>query len=246
MNSDIPVIIIEDNEEAKTHLSTILNRHFSNIKIVATSDTVKEAISVLNDHNPEIVFMDIELKDGTGFEILDTIDNYDFEIVFVTAHADYLKQAIAYYAFNFITKPFDEEHLIKAVNRYIQLKNRLFTKKKYHLLKEFITNSRLLINTGHEHISLEIENIIRCEADGNYTFFVMDSKEKYMASNYLKYYEDLLGKKGFFRANRSTLINIKHIHSIYKKESIVLSNKEKVTVSVRNRSKLSDLIHELT
>ncbi|WP_378183678.1 LytR/AlgR family response regulator transcription factor [Aquimarina sp. SS2-1] len=246
MNSEIPVIIIEDDVEAKIHLSTILSKHFSNIKIVATSDTIKEAVSVLYTYNPEIVFMDIELKDGTGFEILDTIDNYDFEIIFVTAHADYLKQAISYYAFNFITKPIDEEHLIKAVNRYIQLKNRLFTKKKYLLFKEFISDSRLLINTGHEHISLEIENIIRCEADGNYTFFVMNSKEKYMASNYLKYYEGLLGKKGFFRANRSTLINIKHIRSIYKKESIILSNKDKVTVSVRNRSKLSDLIQELT
>ncbi|MBW1298854.1 LytR/AlgR family response regulator transcription factor [Aquimarina litoralis] len=246
MISDIPVILIEDDIEARRHLSSLLEQHFSSIKIIAFSDNIKDAISLINQHEPEIVFMDIKLLDGTAFEILDAIYNPNFEVIFVTAHADFLEQAISYYAFNFITKPIDEERLKNVINRYIQLKDRFFTKKKYELFKEFLSDSKLLVNTGNEHISLEIAKIVRCEADGNYTFFMMDTKEKHMVSKSLKYYETLLSKKGFFRANRSTLINIKHISSIYKKESIILTDQEKVIVSTRNKSKLSDLIKHLT
>ncbi|WP_405207733.1 LytR/AlgR family response regulator transcription factor [Aquimarina sp. LLG6339-5] len=246
MISEIPVILIEDDIEAKAHLSKLLTHYFSNINIITSADNVKDAITYINQNNPEIVFMDIKLVDGNAFEILDAVNSYDFEVIFVTAHADYLQQAISYYAFNFITKPIDEEHLKNVIDRYIKLKDRFFTKKKYTLFKEFLSDSKLLVNTGNEHISLDIAKILRCEADGNYTFFVMDTKEKHMVSKSLKYYETLLSKKGFFRANRSTLINIKHINSIYRKESIILSDKEKVIVSARNKSKLSDLIKQLT
>ncbi len=245
MNQTISAIIIEDEEEALNYLSSILKTHFNEIKIIGTSDTVENSIKLLNNTSPELVFMDIELIDGNSFAILNAIKNHNFEVIFITAHNDYLEKAIGYYALNFLTKPIDIDHFKKIINRYVELKKRLYSKQKYTLFKEFLAESRLLINTGNEHISIETNKIIQCEADGNYTLFITIEKEKYLASKSLKYYEGLLSEKGFFRANRSTLINIKHIHSIYKKESIVLSNKEKVIVSVRNKSKLSELIKKL-
>ncbi len=245
MSKTISAIVIEDEKEALNYLLSILKNHFNEIEIIGTSDTIKNSIKILNNSAPELVFMDIELLDGDAFEILDSVKNHNFEVIFITAHNNYLKKAIEYYAFNFLTKPIDIDHLKKVINRYIELKKRLYTKQKYVLFKEFLSESKLLINTGNEHIAIDTDKIIQCEADGNYTILITSEKEKFLASKALKYYENLLLEKGFFRANRSTLINIKHIHSIYKKESITLSNKEKVIVSVRNKSKLSELIKQL-
>ncbi len=245
MNKTISAVIIEDEEEALNYLSSILEKHFNEIEIIGTSGSIKSAIKLLDENSPELVFMDIELIDGDSFAVLDAAKNHNFEVIFISAHNDYIEKAIGYYAFNFLTKPIDIDRFKKVINRYIELRNRLYTKQKYVLFKEFLSESRLLINTGNEHVSIETDEIIQCEADGNYTLFTTSKKEKYLASKSLKYYEGLLSEKGFFRANRSTLINIKHIQSIYKKESIVLSNKEKVIVSVRNKSKLSELIKQL-
>ncbi|MHA7057884.1 LytR/AlgR family response regulator transcription factor [Aquimarina sp. M1] len=242
MNKNISVVIIEDEKESLEFLSKILVENFKEIEIVSSSGGIEESIRVLQLKKPELVFMDIELIDGNAFQILDKISYYEFEIIFTTGHNNYIEKAMEYYAFNFLSKPIDVDKLKNVVHRYVKLKDRLFAKQKYNLLKEFLTESRLLIHTGNKHIAVDVDEIIKCEADGNYTHFLTMEKLKYLASKSLKHYESLLLSKGFFRANRSTLINIKHIVSIYKKEAIILSNKEKVIVSVRNKSKLSDLI----
>ncbi len=246
MNHNIPAIIIEDEEEALTYFSSLLEEHFSEIKIIGTSNSIRDSIQLLRNTTPELVFMDIELIDGNSFEILDAIENYDFEVIFVTAHNNYIEKSIAYYALNFIAKPIDIRLLTNTIKRYINLKKRLFTKQKYILLKEFLTESKLLILTGNEYVSIHINDVIKCEAEGNYCTFFLSDKSKYLASKSLKYYETLLSEQQFFRANRSTLVNIKHINSIYKKEALMLSNKEKTIVSTRNKSKLSELIKHLS
>ncbi len=246
MNTIIPAIIIEDEKEAAIFLSDTLKKRFDDIEIIATSNNIKDSITLLNNFNPELVFMDIELIDGDAFQILDAIGHYDFEVIFVTAYSNYMEQALAYYAFNFLIKPIEIQYLHNIVERYISLKKRLFTEQKYLYLREFLTKSKLLINIGDEHIAININDIIKCKADGNYCLFLAVNKSTYLASKSLKYYEGLLSEKGFFRANRSTLINIKHIHSIYKKEAIILSNKEKIIISVRNKPKLSELIKNLS
>ncbi|WP_159025745.1 LytTR family DNA-binding domain-containing protein [Aquimarina sp. Aq78] len=113
-------------------------------------------------------------------------------------------------------------------------------------LKESSSTSKILVHIGNEHIAVDINDIIKCEADGNYSLFTASNKSTYLVSKSLKYYEGLLSKKGFFRANRSTLININQIHSIYKKEAITLSNKERIVVSIRNKPKLIELIKSLS
>ncbi|MDY8136929.1 LytTR family DNA-binding domain-containing protein [Aquimarina sp. 2201CG5-10] len=242
----VSVVVIEDEKEAFENLSNVLIKNFKEIEVIGNSDNVQDSIELLNCAKPELVFMDIELVDGNAFQILDKIENYDFEIIFTTAHNNYLEKAISYYAFHFLTKPLEVDKLKKVVTRYLDLKNRLFTQQKYKLLMEFINESRLLVQVGNEHIAIDLNDIVKCEADGNYTHFLTTGKVRYLASKPLKYYEKLLIERGFFRANRFVLINIKHIRSIYKKEAIVLANNEKIVVSVRNKSKLSELIKYLS
>jgi len=242
MINSISAILIEDEKDAQEFLVSILEKNFPSISIEGIYENTKDAIKNIQGMQPELVFMDIELTDGSGFDILDNLINHNFEIIFISAHSEYLEKSLEYHAFNYIKKPFNPGKLKNILNRYLNLQERLYSKQKYTLLREFMSDSKLFLNTGNEHIVVHLKDVIKCIADGNYCHFYTAKKSSYMSSHSLKYYEDLLGNKGFFRANRSTLININHIHSIYKKEAIILSTKEKITVSLRNRVKLTELI----
>ncbi len=246
--SKINTIIIEDDIQAQEYLAKIINTNFSNIAILGYADSINSASKLINSVKPELIFMDIELKDGSSFKIFNKIEFHEFEVIFVTAFDNYIKKAIKHYAFSYILKPIDENKLIKAVVRYINLKKRLFTLDKYQLLSRFLEtkDSQFLIQVGYNHVSLKINNIIKCVADGNYTNFHLENGKKHIASNSLKYYESLLIDKGFFKAHRSIIINVSFIESIYKKETIVLKNKDKINVSVRNKSNLTALINLLS
>ncbi|CAM1342729.1 LytR/AlgR family response regulator transcription factor [Tenacibaculum amylolyticum] len=108
------------------------------------------------------------------------------------------------------------------------------------------TSNTLFIHVNSSYVSVSLQELIKCEADGNYTKFFMDSGDEYLASKSLKYYEKMLKNKGFFRANRSVLINVRYIKSIYKKEAITLHNEERIVVSVRNKSSLVNFIKNYT
>ncbi|WP_459212819.1 LytR/AlgR family response regulator transcription factor [Aquimarina rhabdastrellae] len=246
MPHTLSCFIIENDPSIQNYLQSFLNSQFPSIHIGGIYDSAQKAIINLAKSSPDLVIMDIELNNGTAFDILDTLVEYDFEIIFISGYEKHVSKAMEYYNLNFLHKPIDLSQLTLTIQRYLKLNERIFSKHKYTLLKEFLAESKILINTGNQHISLEAKNILKCEADSNYTYFFTLKGEKYLASKHLKYYDELLSPKGFFRANRSTLININHIQSIYKKETIILSNKDKISVSVRNKTKLNDLIKVLS
>jgi len=248
MAHKIKTIIIEDDLTASEYLSTILSTNFSIIEIVEKANNIVSSIDLINKIKPELVFMDIELIDGLSFEIFDQIEYHDFEVIFVTAHDDFIKKAIKHYAFSFILKPFEPKNIIDAVNRYVKLKERMFSLNKYQTFHSFLKNkdAHFLIHTGNKHVSIKVCDIIKCIAEGNYTYFYLNNNVKYLASHSLKYYESLLNSKGFFKAHRSILINIDYIESIYKKETIILKNDDKIHVSTRNKSNLIHLINSMS
>jgi len=206
--------------------------------------SIKASIAAINLHKPELIFMDIELPDGYSFEIFDQLQFSNFEVIFITAFENYIKKAIDHYAFSYIVKPYNEDEFINKVSRYLSLKERFFSKPKLQALSNFldINNAKILLHVGNQYIPILISNIIKLEANGNYTFVYIHSGEKYLASNSLKHYHELLQNKPFFKVNRSVIININYIKSIYKKETIILKNNDKIHVSVRNKTKLSELI----
>lgn len=248
MKNPIKAVIIENEEAASTYLSSIIKENFNEISIKASSKTVTDGVKLINNLKPELVFLDIELDDGTAFDLLEKLNHHDFEVIFTTAFNTYHERALEHFAFCYLMKPINADELKTVINRYQQVKNRLFSLKKYSVYQEFIRNSdsRLLLHTGDSHIAVNLSDIVLCEADGNYTNFKLVDNKSILASNTLKYYEDLLSYKAFFRANRFCLINIKHINNIHKKETIILSNQDRVNVSVRNKSKLTELISNLS
>jgi len=244
----INTIIIEDNPQASNYLEKILLKQFSCINIIGYANSIDESILLINNKKPELIFMDIELTDGYSFEIFNKLTHQEFEVIFVTAYGDFIQQALDYYAFSFITKPIELDKLIEAVNHYLNLKKRIYSKYKHDLLMEFLdsSTSKILLHIGDEHISVKLSDIIKIEAQGNYTYFFLANKSKLLVSKPFGHFESLLIPKGFFKAHRSIIVNLNWIKSIYRKETIVLSNGERVHVSARNKSKLTDLIQILS
>ncbi len=240
--------IIEDDHDAKIYLKNIVSENFNNIEIVGISDSVEASIESIKKTSPEIVLMDIILPDGDAFAILDAFSEPAFEVIFISAHGEYLEKALEYYALNFLTKPIDSRRLIRLLDRYTRFKKRMFEMQRYEMLKEIVQENgkKFLLHAGSKHIAIKFSDIIRCEAEGNYTLFYLTGKKKHLVSKPLGYYCDLLEGKDFFRISRFNLINLRHINHIYKKETIILSNNDKVNVSKRNRSKLIALITDLS
>lgn len=244
----VNTIIIEDQIEARDYLNKILDDNFDRLNVLGYADTITDAVSLIHKHRPELIFMDIELKDGHSFEIFDQLFYHDFEVIFITAFEGFIQKALDHYALNYLIKPVDKEKLISILNRYIGKKERLYNAQKYELLSKFlnIKDSRLMVHTGNQYLSVKIDEVVKCVADGNYTNFYLENGKAFLVSKGLKYYETLLLSKGFFKPNRSVIININFIESIYKKETIILQNKDKINVSQRSKSSLTDLINSLS
>lgn len=248
MTEKIKVLIIENDADTVEYLKEIIQAKIKNASVVGTADTIVASIELINVIRPEIILMDIVLDDGSAFSILDAYPKPDFEVIFISAHGQFLEKALEYYAMNFLTKPIDSERLVALFQKHSRLKQRMFAFHKYELLKDLIfeNGKKFLLHVGSKHVSIGFSDVVYCTADGNYTVFHLGDKRKLLASGPLKYYSEILEKKGFFRANRFHLINLEHITSIYKKETIILSNNDKINISKRNKSKLLMLIKDLS
>ncbi len=242
----ISVIIEKENKgESFVYLKKLLDNSSFKIELKGRASSVKEGISLIKTLNPDLVFLDVELDDGLGFEVLEQFPNPLFETIFITTFDNYYKQAFEHFAFAYVKKPFRRSKLERVLNRFFLKEIRPLQKTKKLLSHLDKTNASILIQCGNTHHSISLEEIIFLKAEVNYTMFFLTKKRKILANKGLIYYQKLLEKKGFFKANRSVLLNISHIKSIYRKEMIILSNREKIAVSIRNRAHLSLLIETL-
>lgn len=234
----INAVIIEDELAASEHLKTILAAFISDkIVIDGFATGVKSGIQLIKDCNPKLVFLDIELDDGIGFEILDYFSqNSSFEVIFTTGLTDYKEKAMDYFAFYYLNKPIQPSQLEMVLSKYFE-KQSAFDLEKYLAFKNQIENkhNKIALPLSNGSFSLvNTDDIIYCEADGSYTKFVTDNKV-YMSSTNLKTVESMLQQASFFRIHRSTLLNLKHISEYNNSGEILLSNKKKLTVSTRNK-----------
>jgi two-component system LytT family response regulator len=236
----ISAIIIEDENAAYQHLKKIIeNNYSSEITIVGHETGVEKGIKLINDLNPQLVFLDIQLHDGDGFEILDHFSNSSsFEVIFTTGLKDYKEKAMDYFAFYYLNKPIQEDQLIAVVDKFLS-KQTAFNSDKYLAFKHQMENKNhkisLPMNNGDFTI-VDIDDILYCEADGSYTNFYTTDNKVYTTSNNLKKVENILMQATFFRIHRSTLLNLKHIVQFNHTGELVLSNKKKLLVSSRNKT----------
>ncbi|MDO6490993.1 MULTISPECIES: LytR/AlgR family response regulator transcription factor [unclassified Cellulophaga] len=243
----IKVVIVEDEFNAQNTLSKLLKYTQKDIDVIATIDTVNDAILFLNENTPDLVFLDIELIGGNAFTILDALDKISFRIIFTTAYDDFAIQAIRVDAIDYLLKPIDSDELTACIDRfrtlYKQDKKVLSLEMKIQDLETKDEHKNLLIKTTQEQHILPLNDIIRCQSDGSYTIFYTADK-KIMSARNLKYYENILSEQIFVRVHQSHLININYIESIVL-NNILLKDGEKIPLASRKKSYLKQFLANL-
>lgn len=236
-------VIIDDEQNNILNLKLLLQKHCSDVIILATAMNPGEGEAVIRQHRPDVVFLDIQMPGKNGFEILQALPKLDFEIIFVTAYDQYGIQAVKFSALDYLLKPIRIEDLQTAVTK---AREKSLTKKQnaqlHHLIETLKHNSsnedqRIALPSAKEIRFVKIGVIIRCESLNNYTTFYMDSGEKIVVSKPIYEYEELLAGYGFIRCHQSHLVNKKFIKSWLKKDGDFLLLDESIKVPVSRQKK---------
>ena len=242
-------LIIDDLENARATLDADLRTYCPQIYIVGHADGVKSGIKAILEHKPDVIFLDIEMGDGTGFDLLSAIPSPGFHVIFTTGLDSYGIKAIKFSALDYLLKPVDPAELVKAVAKLEQNAGAKSVNEGLQLLLSSVkeksgARKKIAIHSLEKVELVLIEDIIRCESQGAYTIFHLKGKEQVVATRNLKEYETLLEDHDFIRVHHSHLINFAHLKEYVKKDGgyAVMTDKSQVPVSFRKRSTLLERI----
>lgn len=230
-------LIVDDIPQARNTLKKDLEIYCPQIEVIAEANGVVEAVKYLNKNKIDLVFLDIQMEDGSGFDVLDMLPEINFHIIFITANDGHALRAFKYSAIDYLLKPVDPDDLVKAVSKL----KRLLPEQhlRYELLKENKKKERneiLALNSQDKIQLVRIEDIIRCQSEDNYTFFFMEGGKKIVVSKTLKEYDELLQEHKFIRVHHSHLVNARKIVELLKNDDLlILSDHSQVPVSSRKK-----------
>ncbi len=246
-------ILVDDEPDGIRTLQKLLERHCPGVKIEATCANAAIAKKQIEAIKPDVVFLDIQMPGQTGLEMIAELTDKNFEIIFVTAHNEYILQALQYSAADYLLKPVDEDRLIEAVQR---AEKRLKEGKKEELTETLLhnlsnkgnpTEMRLCLPTLKGFIILKLDEIIYCEAERSYTIFHLEANKSVIVSKPLLDYENLLGDAGFLRIHKSFLINLRHVKEYQRGEggTVIMNNNSEIEVSRRKKEQFLLKIKEI-
>jgi len=245
-------VLIDDEISNLENLQTLLEKHCPQVTITTTAQSISDAVDAIKKHLPDLVFLDIQMGEKTGFDVLKLLPSRNFEVIFVTAYDQYGIQAVKFAALDYLLKPIDIEELINAVNKAeYKLTTQIQNSQLDFLLQQLkrpetnITKIALQMQSEIRYVSLS--EIIRCEADNTYTHFFLSSDEKILVSKSLKEYADLLRSNGFLRTHRSHLVNPKYVKSWLKEDGgiLLLISGEKIPISKPNKDTVKQALRQL-
>ncbi len=244
----LKAVIVEDTDQDKQWLKSLLVPWHDEIKVVGEADTCTEAINLINQSQPDVVFLDIQLKQGDGFDVLQALNPIDFKIIFTTSFETFAIKAIRLSALDYLVKPIEKELFDQALRRLLSEFSDTAQKKKIEILISNISQVKKIALPAQNAIKfVNIDNIVRCMADSNYTWFYLSDGSKILVCKCLKEYEELLEPCGFFRVHQSHLINIRYIME-FKKECggvLVMEDLEEIHVARRRKDLLLAAINGL-
>lgn len=234
-SKNITAIIVDDEKEARNLLENLLS-DFQEIEIISKESNVDSAIATIIEHKPDIIFLDIEMHGKDGFDLVYEINNYNIKttIIFVTAYNKYAIKAFKYAAFDYLLKPVDPDIIQQTLNRYKLEKHNYNLADKIEKLKCFLQPEKLKFNTKTGFILINPEDIVYCEAEGNYTNMYLTNGKNEFLTRQLGQIESALPDDPFFRINRSVIINMNYLSSVNRKSKtvILLNNIQEIELSI--------------
>lgn len=250
----IKTIIIDDEYNASEFLEKMLKRYFPNkFHICKTCENIDDAVKAIEEHQPDLVFLDIQMPNKNGFELFKEIKEINFEVIFTTAHSEFAIDAIKRSALDYLLKPINYIDLLGAINRYEQKNKKENQEKKLSILIENIDSG----DTAHKKIAIATETgfefvkfntIVYLEAQNNYTKFNLTNGSSITTSKTLKHYEDILPSELFFRIHKSYLVNMNFIKRFTKgdEQFVELITGQQLPVSIRKKDEFINAITKKT
>ncbi len=242
-------IIVDDEQHCIDRLNKLLQQyHAGSVTVVASCTSVKEGIKATREYQPDLLFLDVQVHDRTGFDLLRECGAINFKVIFTTAYDKFAIQAIKFSAIGYLLKPIDEDDLQEALDKLQEI-----TPEQTSLMAGVIENNlhqpskkkRITIPSGNELLFINIDDIIRCHSDVNYTTIFKSDKQKIVVAKTLKEFEELLSDQDFFRVHNSDLINLNYIKSYNKGKggSVLLTDGTELEVSTRRKD---DFLKKMT
>ncbi len=249
----ITALLIDDDANLRNGMKSFLARYAPEITIIGEADSVESGVETMQMLQPQVVFLDIQLGDGTGFDILEQLaaktGKVTSNIVFITAHEQYAIKAFRFSALDFLLKPVDPDELQKVIEKIKKVLDRNDSYAHIDLLLENIRKKvdnfkRIALSTSDGIHLFEISDIIRCESEDNYTKFFIKNSKPILISKTLKEYEELLSEHGFERIHQSHLINLSYLKSYIKKDGgyVVMADNSNLPISQRKKDRLQELL----
>ncbi len=242
-------IVIDDVDSIRTKNIDLIKSHCPNIAIIGQANSVKSGISLIKQIVPDLVFLDVEMPDGTGFDLLQMLNPIQFKVIFITGYEDFAIRAFRFSAIDYLLKPLDPVELVEAVNKAEESMHKEVLELKLNTLFSNLERpknlQKLVLKTAEKIYSVNIQDIINCESDKNYTTFYFINAPKLVVSTTLKEYETLLKPFNFFRAHQSHLINMLYFDHFIKTDggnTIVMKNKNKIPLATRKKEEFLTLI----
>jgi two-component system LytT family response regulator len=240
-------LIIENEEDAQSLLLTLIKEYVPEVKVAGIAATVKEGILAIEELEPDILFLDIDLDDGTGFDLLDQLEEVDFALIFTTAFNEYAIKAFKYNAVDYLLKPFSIDELAQSIERAkISLSSELAYSRIKALVNQVhgLPQGKIPIYTLDGINVYQVNEIIRLEADRSYCNMILESGKEIIVSKPLKVVESILPLHAFFRPHKSHIININYVSKYIKEQGgyILMSNGDEIPISRRKKDEFISLL----
>jgi two-component system LytT family response regulator len=234
------VLIIDDEARTRELIAKMIDSFGFDVQTIPEGENVQSGIKAIEKHKPNIVFLDIQMPDGTGFDVIRSIENKNFEVIFITAHEEFAIKAIKFSALDYLLKPVDTTELKAALEKALQQLDDNTEHQQFDALHSNMNPNekrRLVLKTQESVHVVDLDDIIRCEADRNYTSFFLRDNKKILVSKTLKEYETLLSGHNFLRVQQSHLINIDYVDRYDKKNggAVVMKDGSEVPLSPAKR-----------
>ncbi|OFY53955.1 MAG: hypothetical protein A2X22_01640 [Bacteroidetes bacterium GWF2_49_14] len=239
MSSLIQAIIVDDEDNSLEALAILLQKYCPDVQVIGSAQTVASAIELIDNLKPELVFLDIALPDGQGFEVLEEVGHSGFEVVFTTAYDQYALKAFDFSALDYLLKPISAEKLQQAVERFEKIRKEESFGDRVAVLKDSLNNhnERIILSSMDGFDVYKIADIVRCEANGSYTTFYIKGGQRIITSKTLNNFERLLADLSFVRVHSKHLINLEYVKKYISGRGgyIVFEDGTQVDVSERKK-----------
>jgi len=245
------IVLVDDDSVIRENLRIMLSMFCPGCQVIAEADGVKKGLTCIKEHKPDLVLLDVEMKDGTGFDLLAFYGQLDFKVIFVTGHDTYAIRAFKISAIDYVLKPVDPHDLVAAIKKAEEMvdgnEQQVRVANLVQNTREDISNQKIILKDSDTVYLVAVKDIIRCESETNYTRFFLVGGRMVMVSKTLKEYDVLFEGQNFFRAHQSHLINLLHFDRYEKKDggTVFMKDGSALPVAVRKKESLLAVLEKL-